>query len=119
MMEKEIITADVEIDVKAETKEWAADADSDEEDVPKQLQRRASQAYDAREKRLSFAAQQMEKEHMLGDGEVTVKEEHKEWDGGSDSEEEASPIFNQLARRASLNYQEREKRLSIAVDALQ
>lgn len=118
------IVMDAEVNIKNEGKEWAADGGSDEEDVPKQLERRASQAYAAREMRLSFAEKQMEKEHMLGDGEVAVKEEHKEWAGGSDSEEEASPsdknaTFDQLARRASLNYQEREKRLSVAADALQ
>merc|ERR1719183_1721150 len=60
----------------------------------------------------------------MGDGEVGVKQEVKEWAAGADSDDDDTPgnatqDFNKLVRRASLTHQAREARLSIAAGALE
>jgi len=112
-LKKELIVADIELEVKTEFKEWGADAESDE-DTEKVRDKRNTQAFELREKRLTLVAEMLESEAMLGDAEMIVNEEAKEWPGGGDSDED-TPAFEKLATRASVTFQAREQRITVAL----
>jgi len=112
---KETIVADLELEVKEEGKEWNFDAESDE-DIDTVREKRNVQAFETREKRLTMATEMLDNEAILGDAEMVVKEEAKEWLVGGDSDEETS--FDKLATRASVSYQAREQRITMSELAL-
>jgi len=116
-MKKELILADGEMDIVAETKEWTADVDSEEDDVPNWQEKRESQVYSAREKRLTISAEQLEKGVGLTDAEVDVVAESKEWAGEAESDDDDGP--NHVEQIASQAYNAREKRLTVGTEQLQ
>ena len=96
-----------ELPLVNEPKEWAGAEDSDED---KPIEKHASRSFEAREKRLSMAAVSLKDDKILGDQQVEVVDQKKEWKGGDESEEEVSP--DRVARRASESFQKRESRLA-------
>lgn len=120
-LQKDLMLADVEVKVVAQSKEWGAgveDSDDEADASPKKLDKRASLAYDARETRLAVALLQMEKEGQLADAEVKVTIESKEWGAGVDSDDEdESP--KKLDKSATTAYQAREKRLTVGQEQME
>jgi len=112
-MQKELIVADTELEVQTEFKEWDAGAESDE-DVENVLDKRNTQAFEQREKRLTLAAGMLENEVMIGDAEMVVNKEAKEWADGGDSDEDIEG-FDKLAKRASVSFSAREQRITMAL----
>ena len=99
--------ASTEHPVVSEPKEWAGAEDSDDD---KPIEKHASRSFEAREKRLTVAAVNLQSDKILGDQEVAVVDQQKEWKDGEESEEEASP--DRVAKRASQSFQKRESRLA-------
>ena len=101
--------------VVTEPKEWAGEEDSEDE---KPIERHASRSFEAREKRLTVAAVNLqdlsEGDKIVGDHEVAVVQQQKEWKDGEESEEEThSP--DRVAKRASESFQKRESRFLVIV----
>jgi hypothetical protein len=116
-MKKEAMMSDAEMKVLAQNEEWAADAESDEDEVPNWQEKRETQKFDAREIRLSLAQAQLEKEDIIADGECAIVAETKEWTGAdSDGEGDASPT--KLDNTAKQAFEAREKRLTVASQQL-
>ncbi|OLP92920.1 hypothetical protein AK812_SmicGene25230 [Symbiodinium microadriaticum] len=99
--------ASTEHPVVSEPKEWAG---ADESDDDKPIEKHASRSFEARERRLTVAAVNLQSDKILGDQEVTVVDQQKEWKDGEESDEEASP--DRVAKRASQSFQKRESRLA-------
>eukprot|EP00933_Yihiella_yeosuensis_P022059 TRINITY_DN17366_c0_g2_i1.p1 TRINITY_DN17366_c0_g2~~TRINITY_DN17366_c0_g2_i1.p1 ORF type:complete len:525 (+),score=132.25 TRINITY_DN17366_c0_g2_i1:100-1674(+) len=114
---------DTEIQVKSETKEWNGAQDSDDENDAKKFEKSASEAFRAREKRLTVAAEALKQELPMGDTEVQVVSETKEWRDVQDSDDEDASPRKSFERRssavASAGFQARERRLSVQAVVLQ
>lgn len=95
-LQKELMMADQEVDVVAEIKEWAAAGDSDEEEGPNHLEQRASQAFTAREKRLTVGAERLSQQMIISDAEVKILAESKEWAEADDDTDDDAPGPQQL-----------------------
>mmetsp|Transcript_99616 Transcript_99616/g.281126 ORF Transcript_99616/g.281126 Transcript_99616/m.281126 type:complete len:699 (-) Transcript_99616:114-2210(-) len=97
--------------------EWDA-AESDDDDGGG-VMRITSQAYDARERRLTQNMLELEKEAALGDVDVEVIVQEKEWFGDAaiadDDEKEGKDAVLQCA---SQTYEARERRLTVAIEKL-
>lgn len=113
---EELVMGDVDVPVLAESKEWAGDADDDEEDAG-DPDRHATEVFEVREKRLCENAEQLGKEVVLGDADVQVLKEATEWAGGVDSEDDGSPV--KMDSHASEIYKARERRLSKGAEELE
>merc|ERR1719162_2576320 len=103
------MTANVEVALVAEKKEWAGEG-SDDEDPVEMLEQQASEAFEAREKRLTVGA-----EVVISDVAVALLAEKKEWAGDSTGDESSGEEDNVEVRelRVSVAFQAREKRLSV------
>eukprot|EP00930_Biecheleria_cincta_P057206 TRINITY_DN43181_c0_g1_i1.p1 TRINITY_DN43181_c0_g1~~TRINITY_DN43181_c0_g1_i1.p1 ORF type:complete len:616 (+),score=167.74 TRINITY_DN43181_c0_g1_i1:151-1998(+) len=106
---------DQDVEVVTHSKEWEPHLDSEDEHEPeaRRLERQAESAFAAREHRLSLAADALREQRPMGDHEVKVVPEQKEWGGVQDSDDEHEPHQRTLERRASESFAAREKRLSI------
>ncbi|CAJ1328739.1 unnamed protein product [Effrenium voratum] len=69
--------------------EWGAVAESEDEGNDEKQEKHASESFQAREQRLSVAAEVRKDEQILGDTQVEVVKQPVEWHGGADSDEEA------------------------------
>eukprot|EP00440_Ansanella_granifera_P046168 gb/GFBE01050001.1/.p1 GENE.gb/GFBE01050001.1/~~gb/GFBE01050001.1/.p1 ORF type:complete len:513 (+),score=131.73 gb/GFBE01050001.1/:1-1539(+) len=118
VLQEESIMGDAEVSVIAQAKEWQGAGDSDDEAGSKtQFERRASASFAARERRLSHAAEALKEERLMGDVEVEVIPQAKEWQGAADSdEEEGFADEQQMERQASESFAAREKRLSVGAE---
>eukprot|EP00928_Gymnodinium_smaydae_P026058 TRINITY_DN20566_c0_g1_i1.p1 TRINITY_DN20566_c0_g1~~TRINITY_DN20566_c0_g1_i1.p1 ORF type:complete len:678 (+),score=205.98 TRINITY_DN20566_c0_g1_i1:64-2097(+) len=116
---------DSQVEVVPSMKEWASARSvgvdhnsSDEEGSATVFHRIASTRSDAREKRLSMAQQWLQSDAPMGDTEVEVIKEPRDWaalNGAADDERE-SPESLRVHARASLTA--REQRLSRAAEAM-
>lgn len=106
---------DQDVEVVTHSKEWEQHSDSEDEHEPeaRKFERQAESAFAAREQRLSLAADALREQLPLGDHEVKVVPEQKEWGGMQESDDEHEPHQRTLERRASESFSAREKRLSI------
>mmetsp|Transcript_65174 Transcript_65174/g.172673 ORF Transcript_65174/g.172673 Transcript_65174/m.172673 type:complete len:177 (-) Transcript_65174:180-710(-) len=109
------VLGDVEVDILPQKKEWQAVVDSDEDDSPKRRNRHNSDMFDAREKRLAAGGKALSKENLIGDTDVVVLPECKEWDG---LKEESDDEGGQLEGHATASFEAREKRLSVSEQIL-
>jgi len=117
-LQKELIVADQEVDLVIESKEWVDADNSDEENGGTNLEQTASEAHQAREKRITLGSQQLEKALILADAEVGVVTESKEWKDEVDTDEDDLPGNIWQEKRASRQFQAREKRLSVGAETL-
>ncbi|CAJ1421991.1 unnamed protein product [Effrenium voratum] len=103
--------------VVEESKEWGAVAESEDEGNDEKQEKHASESFQAREQRLSVAAEVRKDEQILGDTQVEVVKQPVEWHGGADSDEEgatsreAQSREGKAVRRMSESFQKRESRL--------
>lgn len=116
MLKLEKTLGDADVEVVAHNKEWSGYEDSENEDEGQKLDHHATQKYQARERRLSYGAEALKLEKTLGDVDVEVLSEKKEWAGGQDSDDENDdPQLDQLASEA---FAAREKRLTLGAEML-
>jgi len=112
VLQQEKQLGDREVEVVQQGKEWAAAEESDEEPAAKKLERRHSESFQAREKRLSHAAVALEEEKQIGDQEVRVVPSEKDWAAADDSEDDHEPESAKLERQAAASFAVRERWLS-------
>jgi hypothetical protein len=112
LLEKGVQLGDTDLEVVAQTTEWAAGLDSsDEEDTEKPLERHSSDRFRARERRISVSQQALDEEKTLGDQDVEILAQNAEWagdsDGDSDEEDEDGQvdIFKARERRLTLSFE--------------
>lgn len=110
----EVPLGDKEVPVLAHDTDWTQDADSDEDTGEQHLEEQASASFAARERRLTVAMNVLNQEMPLGDVEVVVVPESKEWKEASDSDEETTDFEKQ----ATTHFEARERRLTVALAAL-
>jgi len=113
---EEVIMADKEVNVSSQVKDWAGADDSDEDGGPL-IERHASETFERREKRLSFAVQAAacDQAQVLADMEVPITSQVKDWVEADDSDEDGPPIEH----HASHTFERREQRLAHASAAVQ
>jgi len=104
---------DADVEVVAQNREWAGIDDSDEEDGARQRDNHETELYRRREKRLTIGADALQKGALLGDADVSVVAQDKEWGAVADTDdEEAEDVGHKLFESAL--FQKRERRLSDA-----
>lgn len=117
--ELEVAIGDAEVPVMAEGAEWAgAEANSDDEGDGQAMERRHSESFQRRERRLTFGEEQLKAERSIGDLDVEVLAQETEWAGckdGSDSEEDGEAAQR---RHADDSCRSRERRLTFGAEAL-
>ncbi|CAK0817936.1 unnamed protein product, partial [Prorocentrum cordatum] len=99
----------------AQGDEWAAIGHhSDEEEAENGCRstRHAQQTFHARERRLTLGADALERHAMIGDVDVEVHAEGKEWQHGSDSGDDAAHDEQSKLRHAENTFRKRERRLT-------
>mmetsp|Transcript_81711 Transcript_81711/g.210382 ORF Transcript_81711/g.210382 Transcript_81711/m.210382 type:complete len:257 (+) Transcript_81711:129-899(+) len=124
---------DTDVEVVVQNSEWAAAVeDSDEEGAGQPAQRVRTESFSRREQRLSANYVALQKGVMMGDADVEVKTENKEWAGlpkGVDSDDEYEEaqdknklLWTEQQRRATHDSEvrrRREVRISLSAKALQ
>mmetsp|Transcript_68476 Transcript_68476/g.155141 ORF Transcript_68476/g.155141 Transcript_68476/m.155141 type:complete len:259 (-) Transcript_68476:118-894(-) len=112
-LQQETLLGDADVQVVSQTHEWRGLEDSDEEAQGKvQFNRRASDAYSAREKRLSVGLEAIRRSR---EGSIIIVQE-KEWAGAEDSDDE--PVVEKLCSHAKTTHNARERRLTAGAEAL-
>jgi len=89
------------------------DSSEDEGGAAATIRRRASDAFSNRERRLSMSAEALRSDRPIGDRDVALIQEPKEWAGVQDSDEEQTSTKVEEART-----QQRERRLSVSAEVL-
>eukprot|EP00931_Biecheleriopsis_adriatica_P039114 TRINITY_DN2237_c0_g1_i1.p1 TRINITY_DN2237_c0_g1~~TRINITY_DN2237_c0_g1_i1.p1 ORF type:complete len:561 (+),score=126.67 TRINITY_DN2237_c0_g1_i1:87-1769(+) len=109
---------DREVHVVPHGTELAGAAESDEDTGPAHFQRRASSSFEARERRLSMAAEVSDP--SMGFQEVQVVPQEKELRGVEDSDDEAGPrvMHRRASDAASASFASRERRLTAGEEAM-
>mmetsp|Transcript_51484 Transcript_51484/g.122437 ORF Transcript_51484/g.122437 Transcript_51484/m.122437 type:complete len:353 (+) Transcript_51484:101-1159(+) len=122
------VLGDAEVEVVALEKEWDADlADGlAADDSPGHRQKHHTALFEVRERRLTATTDKLATDGALGDVDVEIVAQDKEWKCLEDSDAEEDQegevpeqLQAQLQRRASASFEQRERRLSIAADVLQ
>merc|ERR1719162_1047041 len=103
------LLGDEDVEVKAESMEWSADASAEPDDGADDHQ---TAVFERREKRLSTATEALQKLPALGDEDVVVKES-SEW-----ACTEADDAPSTLDEHESEIFRRREKRLTSGAEAL-
>mmetsp|Transcript_16422 Transcript_16422/g.37862 ORF Transcript_16422/g.37862 Transcript_16422/m.37862 type:complete len:419 (+) Transcript_16422:52-1308(+) len=108
----ELVLGDVKVQVHTQDSEWDPATDSEDEDPKEQLQRRASECFEQRERRLSAASEVLQANPSIGDAKVEVVAVEKEWESSADEQAE------KLDEHEKELFARREKRLSLAAESL-
>jgi len=116
-IDKQLAMGDADVPVVAEDKEWAGADEADSDDGVDNIDEHATKTFQAREKRLSVSAEEIEKELVMGDTDVPVVTENKEWAGADDADSDDGKC--NADGHASEIFQAREKRLSLSTEELQ
>lgn len=99
--------------VVAQNTEWAGREDSEDEQDPAELAQHEAAVFEKRERRLTDGLEALSQEKVLGDREVDVVAQNKEWDAVQEPEDDDS-----LDQYASEAYKKREKRLTSGEEIL-
>eukprot|EP00927_Polykrikos_kofoidii_P081853 TRINITY_DN7971_c0_g1_i1.p1 TRINITY_DN7971_c0_g1~~TRINITY_DN7971_c0_g1_i1.p1 ORF type:complete len:888 (-),score=203.57 TRINITY_DN7971_c0_g1_i1:95-2707(-) len=123
VLKEERPLGDAEVAVTAQKTEWNAlhesdgETDSDTEAVSKAVERRVTELYEAREKRLVAGSASLKEMEIHGDHQVDIMPSTKEWAGQQNSDDDGDD-WNQVQRHATDSFNARERRLSLSMDGV-
>lgn len=115
MDEKEdVLSGDLQVGVVDQQKEWDGGIDSDDDKDGPVMENHHTGAFQRRESRL-VAAMDEKEEGALGDMEVGVVAQQKDWAVGADSDDEDG---HKMVQHHSVAFQRRESRIALSAEAL-